>query len=302
VAIVETVIPFRRQTRGAHRDPRVPDGRWFPLADGRRAFARVGGRPDGVPTLLLHGLGATAALNWSSCFEPLGRFGPVVAPDHPGHGRGARVGRGFRLEQCADDAAAVLEQLGCGPAIVVGYSMGGPIAQLLARRHPHLVAGLVLSATARDFRGAPADRLRFAALAALAPAAELLRPVGVLPVPPLPGPLAPVSWALDEVRRHQASAVLAAARCLGRFTSRRWIHQLSAPAAVIVHTDDDVVPTRRQHKLAESLPGAHVVEVDGDHLAVTGDPDRYVPALLEAHAAVRPAARPGARPTASAAA
>jgi 3-oxoadipate enol-lactonase len=290
VALVDTVVPFRRRTDPTDGDPRVPDGRWFELPDGARGFARIGGRSDGVPTLLLHGLGATGALNWAECYRGLGRLGPVVAPDHRGHGRGPRIGRRFSLEQCADDAAAILEQVGAGPAIVVGYSMGGPIAQLLARRHPHLVAGLVLSATARDFRGAPADRLRFAALAAMAPAAGLLSPIGALPVPPLPGRYDRLTWALDEVRRHQPSAIVAAARALGRFTSRDWIHELDVPTTVLVHTDDDVVPTRRQRKLAEALPRARVIEVAGDHLAVGGAPERYVPALLRAHAAVRHAA------------
>jgi pimeloyl-ACP methyl ester carboxylesterase len=121
----------------------------------------------------LHGLGATGALNWATCFEPLAARGEVIAVDHRGHGRGPRVGNRFRLADCADDAAAVLRTLGARPAIVVGYSMGGPIAQLLALRHPELVVGLVLSATARDFRGAPADRLRFAAISAVAAVARI---------------------------------------------------------------------------------------------------------------------------------
>ena len=256
------------------------------MPDGTETFVRIGGRADGVPVLLLHGLGATAALNWAECFPAVERLGPVVALDHRGHGRGARVGRHFHLEQCADDAAAVLRSLGSAPAIVVGYSMGGPIAQLLAKRHPELVAGLVLSATARDFRGAPADRLRFAALGAAAPAAGFVPPLRVLPAPSLPGPFRRLSWAASEIRGHQASAVLAAARELGRFTSRDWIHDLSVPTAVIVHTEDEVVPTRRQHKLAAALPGARTFEVHGDHLAVTNDPGLYVPALLRARTSV----------------
>lgn len=256
------------------------------LPDGDETFVRLGGRPHGVPTLLLHGLGATAALNWVGCFPELGRLGPVIAPDLRGHGRGARTGRRFRLEQCADDAAAVLRSLGSRPAIVVGYSMGGPIAQLLAKRHPDLVAGLVLSATARDFRGAPAERLRFAALGAIAPAARLVPAFDALPLPALPRPLRRVRWALSELGRHEPSALVAAARELGRFTSRNWIHSLAVPTAVIVHTEDKVVPTRRQRKLAAAIPGSRTIEVHGDHLAVTNDPEQYVPALLRARASV----------------
>lgn len=288
MSIVGNVVPFRRTPRA---EPAVPPGRWFDLPDGTRTFARVGGTPGGAPTLLLHGLAATGALNWAGCFPALGARGPVIAPDHRGHGRGARTGRRFRLEQCADDAADILRQLDVGPAIVVGYSMGGPIAQLLARRHPELVTGLVLSATARDFRGAPADRLRFAALAAIAPVAHLVPPLGKLPMPALPGPLARLSWALDELRRHEPNAIIAAARELGRFTSRDWIGDLAIPASVIVHTDDGMVPARRQRKLAASLRDAAVVEVDGDHLVVGEDPGRYVPALLRAHRSVQRRAR-----------
>lgn len=287
MSVVDNVTSFRRSKTAEVSGSSVPAGRWFGLSDGAEAFVRIGGRSEGMPTLLLHGLGATGALNWSECFRSLGRLGPVIAPDHRGHGRGARVGHRFRLEQCADDAAEILRQLGAGPAIVVGYSMGGPIAQLLARRHPDVVAGLVLSATARDFRGAPADRLRFAALAGIAPAARLVPPVGGMSLPVFPGLLGRTWWALDEVRRHEPSGIVAAARALGRFTSRAWVHELDVPATVLVHTDDAVVPTRRQHKLAASLSDATVIEVAGDHLAVANAADRYVPALLRARASVR---------------
>jgi pimeloyl-ACP methyl ester carboxylesterase len=102
----------------------------------------------------------------------------------------------------------------------------------------------------------------------------------------LPGPLRRLSWAINELRRHESPAIVAAARALGRYTSRDWIQDLTVPAAVIVHTDDDVVPTRRQRKLAAALPEARTVEVHGNHLAVGNDPERYVPALLRAHRSV----------------
>ena len=288
MALADSVVPFRASSRERRDlpDPHVPDGRWVELSDGAETFVRIGGRTDGTPTLLLHGLGATAALNWAECYRSLGRRGPVIAPDHRGHGRGARIGHRFSLERCADDAAEVLRSLGAGPAIVVGYSMGGPIAQLLARRHPELVAGLVLCATARDFRGAPADRLRFAALAGIAPASRFVPPIGRIPLPVFPGVSARTWWALDEVRRHEPSAIVAAARALGRFTSRSWIGELDVPASVVVHTEDSVVPTRRQHKLAGSLTDAKVFVAEGDHLAVANDPACYVPVLLRAHASV----------------
>ena len=81
--------------------------------------------------------------------------------DHRGHGRGLRDDRPFRLEDCADDVAAVADQLGIERMIVVGYSMGGPIAQLLWRRHSALVDGLVLCSTGAAFASTPRLRALF---------------------------------------------------------------------------------------------------------------------------------------------
>jgi 3-oxoadipate enol-lactonase len=262
----------------------VPPGEHRQVDDRELFFRSVG---EGPPTLLLHGLGATGALNWRGCFQPLAGHSRVIAPDHRGHGRGMRVGNRFRLADCADDAAAILRDLGAEPAVVVGYSMGGPIAQLLARRHPQLVAGLVLTATARDFRGAPMDRIRFASLAAMA-AATRFGPASVAPavVPLLPGRLRPVGWALSELRRHEPGAVLAAGAALGRFTSRDWIGTIDVPTTVIVHAEDRLVPPRRQRKLAEALRDATVVEAPVDHLATGRQLPAYVAALTRAHASV----------------
>jgi pimeloyl-ACP methyl ester carboxylesterase len=79
----------------------------------------------------------------------------VLAIDHRGHGRGLRSIAPFRLSDCAADAAAALELLDAAPATVVGYSMGGAIAQLLARDHADVVSGLVLSGTAQDWQDPP---------------------------------------------------------------------------------------------------------------------------------------------------
>jgi 3-oxoadipate enol-lactonase len=108
--------------------------------------------PPGSPALvLLHGWMATAALNWYGSLEFLGRSFSVVAPNLRGHGRQGRGAPPFSVEACADDLAALINELSLGRAIVVGYSMGGAIAQMLARRHRDAVHGVVLCATAASF-------------------------------------------------------------------------------------------------------------------------------------------------------
>src|SRR5687767_5766180 len=129
---------------GAHGQRHPSRGAVIALPNRGATYVRDLPGPEGAPVLLLlHGWTATADLNWLPSFRTLSQDFRVVALDHRGHGRGIRSTDAFTLEDCADDAAALLRHLGVGSAIVVGYSMGGPIAQLLWRRHPDLVAALV---------------------------------------------------------------------------------------------------------------------------------------------------------------
>src|SRR5512144_2530000 len=90
--------------------PWLPPGRHVELTGRGTTFVRELAGPPGAPTLvLLHGWTATADLNWFTCFAELGRRFRVLSMDHRGHGRGIRSRRVFRLEDCADDVAALLD-------------------------------------------------------------------------------------------------------------------------------------------------------------------------------------------------
>src|SRR6266851_2774754 len=90
----------------------VPGGRWVELPGRGTTFVREVLGPQGAPTVvLLHGLGATGALNWFSVFEPLGARFRVLAIDQRGHGRGIRSTHRFRLADCADDVVALADAL-----------------------------------------------------------------------------------------------------------------------------------------------------------------------------------------------
>ena len=93
--------------------PPLPPGRPVDLPGRGTTFVREQAGPPGAPTLLLlHGWTATGDLNWCTAFPALGRRWRVISIDHRGHGRGIRDGRAFSLEDCADDAAALLAVLG----------------------------------------------------------------------------------------------------------------------------------------------------------------------------------------------
>jgi 3-oxoadipate enol-lactonase len=241
----------------------------------------------GPAVMLLHGWTASADLNWHGAYGALTVAGyRVLAIDHRGHGRGLRPLTPFRLTDCAGDAAAVLRELGVAPAAVVGYSMGGAIAQLVARDHPDVVSGLVLSGTAQHFED-PETRRVWKAMGAvglmlsIAPRASWkagFRRVG------LPESQS-TSWLLSELMRHSARDLAEAGRELGRFDSRPWLRTVRVPAAVVLTCRDAAVAPRKQRELAAAL-GAQVFEAPIDHLEITANPDAYNPALLQALAAV----------------
>lgn len=253
-------------------------------------FLRDSGEADPArPTvMLLHGWMVTADLNWHRAYDALVDAGyRVVALDHRGHGRGLRALAPFRLDDCAADAAAVLRRLGVAPAVVVGYSMGGVIAQVMARDHPDVMAGLVLSGTCQHFQDPQTRRIW-----------KWMGVVGVsLGLAPRQFYRAwfrsakirldeTTAWMLSELMRHESRDVAEAGRELGRFDSRPWLSSLRRiPTAMVLTTRDQMVAPSKQRELAEAS-GAAVFEVALDHLDVTERPDVYNPALIDAVAAV----------------
>ena len=107
--------------------PPVPEGRAVELAGRGTTYVRELPGPPGAPTLvLLHGWMGSGGLNWCRVFEPLGREFRVLAPDFRGHGRGMRARAVFRLDDCADDLAALLDASSTGPVVLAGTRWAAP--------------------------------------------------------------------------------------------------------------------------------------------------------------------------------
>jgi 3-oxoadipate enol-lactonase len=272
---------------GNSTTPALPLGRTVDLPGRGSTFVRELPGPANSPTLLLlHGWTATADLNWHSVFPSLMGDFAVVAPDHRGHGRGIRGGEAFTLEAAADDAAALISHLGCGPVIAVGYSMGGPVAQLLWRRHPELVDGLVMCASAGSFTGLIWERATYAGLPAVIGAARLApetvrsRIALNLMTGDASWPLH--TWARSQVVRHDWLQILQAGQALGTFDSRPWLREIDVPTSVVVTMNDRVVLPERQMRLGAAVPGARMHEVCGGHNVVLSAPERFVPPFLDA--------------------
>lgn len=253
------------------------------------------GPPGAATLMLIHGVAVTAELNWGKVFTPLARHFRLIAIELRGHGDGISVGSRFRLEDCADDAAALAETLGLGSFVAVGYSMGGMVAQLLYRRHAPLLSGLVLCSTARNVLGSPMERLGALGLPAAAaaiwwnPVLHLVsaEAVGMAILGPIDDP-ATARWARAQLDRTTLATAVSAIEAACDFTSHSWIGQVDVPTAVVVTTRDRIVPASRQLKLARAIPGASVYTVDADHAACITAPQAFAEALLQACWSVAP--------------
>ena len=303
------VFEFVEVSRGRVAANLLPSARRVDLSGRGRTTAYEMAGPPGAPTvLLLHGLGATGLLNWWPAFGPLAEHYRVVAMDLRGHGRGIPSGPRYRLADCADDAAALADALDVDTFIAVGYSLGGPISQLLWHRHRSRVDGLVLCATTNNFNGNAMERLYFKAMwgPVAAIRASRLVPSPLRPRPPRhttvfepEGPPRDLTitnmtrFAFREMRRSRPASVIGAMHALGRFRSDEWIGDVDVPAAVVVTTGDQLVAPSRQYRLADSIPGATVHEADTDHFGCVLGRRAFVPALLDACASVT--ARAGVR-------
>jgi len=109
--------------------------------DGPVHVADFGG--DGLPMALVHGLGGSHA-NWLSVGPRLARAYRVFAVDLPGFGLSPRAGRKSTIDANVRVLQGVLRRLDCGPAIVIGNSMGGLLSLGLAAVDPGALAGVVL--------------------------------------------------------------------------------------------------------------------------------------------------------------
>ena len=254
--------------------PWLPGGHTAVLAGRGEVFYRHHRHADpaAATVLLLHGWTASADLQFFTAYEELARDFSFVAIDHRGHGRGMRAAARFELEDAADDAAALIEQLGVGPVIVIGYSMGGPLTLLMTQRHPHLVAGIVVQATALEWNATLGERVRWKTVRMISPVLRSwsfpswLR-AGLRRMGRQQPAVAPyIEWLAGELSRNSAVHLVHAGQALSRYDAASWAQMLRVPSAMLITTRDHLVLPRKQRALAAAL-GAHVGEVPGDHLA-----------------------------------
>ncbi len=244
---------------------RIP-GRTVYVGD-NEFLVREAGVAEAPAVVLIHGLAGSSLAEWYRVGPLLAEDFRVIFLDNRSHGLSPQSRGRFDVAQEADELAGVLDAIDVGEAIVVGYSMGGTIAQALAQRHPSRVRRLVLVAT---FSHHPRVRryLRVVGLM-LARGWERLTGWGTPDVRSvyLLGTRAVDSrharWLWEETHRRDPDAGAQAAFAMLRFDARDWVRALKVPTTVIIPTRDQLVPPAWQYQLAASIVGADVVEVGG---------------------------------------
>jgi 3-oxoadipate enol-lactonase len=255
------------------------------MADGTSVAYEEFGRSDGEPVLLVQGLGADSR-GWTLQRMALARRFRCIAVDNRGVGGSAGALLPFSLEQMSDDAAAVLDHAGIESAHVMGASMGGVIAQVLAVNHPKRVRSLVLACTScrhHDWRrelfeewAAAVDERGMSALGGdglrwlIGP--RLHRRLGMW----LNLMARILLQATPEAFVAQVRAILDASDDV-RFE----LGGIDVPTLVITGSQDLLTPFGDAEELAELIPNAHLAELRGaGHALMVEAPSAYNTAVV----------------------
>lgn len=235
---------------------------------------------SGAPILCIHGTSGSVVA-WPEAVEKLARFGHVIAYDRRGSGRSERP-QGYErtsVTEHADDAAALLDALAATPALVVGRSYGGTVATDLALRYPDRVRAFVSleGDASRELAPAAAEWIdgltkRLSEVAAQAGteavAKALIDEVGGEGAwPSLP----------EELRR---TMIQNGPAILAEMQGEWWLPADTAalatieqPALFVGASDSPPIFREPIEALANAIPNARLVLVDGGHLIDPAAPE-----------------------------
>ncbi|MDH2424614.1 alpha/beta fold hydrolase [Sphaerisporangium sp. TRM90804] len=210
-----------------------------------RLAYRVSGAPDARPLLLLHALGEGAA-DWAGVVEAFTAHRRVYAVELRGHGRSEWPGE-YSLDSMRDDVLGLMDALGLDQVDVIGHSLGGLVAYLVASERPERVRRLVLEDV-----GVPLPR---------EPGVPA-RPEGDLPF----------DWEMVLAVREQIDT-----------PDPRWLERLgriTARTLVVAGGPASHIPQERVAELARRIPDGRLVTIPAGHLVHAAEPEAFAEAVL----------------------
>jgi pimeloyl-ACP methyl ester carboxylesterase len=245
------------------------------------AYERVG---EGPPLVLVHGAPADGRF-WQPQLAALADEFTVVAWDEPGAGRSSDLPVGFGLADYADCLAALIDALWLGPAHVAGLSWGGTVALEVYRRHPGLVATLILADTYAGWKGSLPEEEVQARVAGvrrtLAGPAEKFDPTppGLFAGDPPPEVVALLREICAAVRRESLGTLLSV---MPEADQRDLLPRIDVPTLLIWGELDARSPLTVAHQFDQAIPDTKLVVIPGaGHLSNLEQPQQFNEAVRE---------------------
>jgi 3-oxoadipate enol-lactonase len=252
----------------------------FKLSNGLSIAYRT--RGVGRTIVLLHPVGVRGAF-WDDVVRELESDYRLIVPDARGHGDSDASSKPFDLDDLASDIAELLRAVGHPPAVVVGCSMGGMVAQAIACNAPDLVRGFVVANTAhrRDDQGRATMEQR---------ALQAEKGMAIV----LPTTLsrwfdAPTMVAKPELVARARDWLLEADPVIHAWSWRairglnysERLKSVPMPALAIAGLRDQSTPVSAMQAMAKDIPGCAYREIDSGHLAPLEEPVQFAALLRE---------------------
>jgi pimeloyl-ACP methyl ester carboxylesterase len=253
----------------------------FVCARGVDVFVREGG--DGLPLLMINGLGGSVDM-WGPTEERLAGVARTIAFDSPGTGRSPKQLWPLTISSLAKVARALIDELGYDRVDVLGFSLGGLVAQQLAHEAPERVRRMALVATACGWGSMPGTLEALSVIAMpLRYYSRLLYEQTSWLVSPADAELLRRAPALVDARlRHPPSmgAYLAHLWAGALWSSLPWLPSVRVPTLVVHGEGDELVPPANALQLARLLPDSRVHVLAGDGHLLVYDSESTGPRLL----------------------
>jgi pimeloyl-ACP methyl ester carboxylesterase len=253
----------------------------FVSAAGLGIRVRVTG--NGPPLLMISGLGANLEL-WEP-LTPLLASRQLIRFDAPGSGLSTVPDRPYRMRHMADVVAAMLDCFDLPWVDVLGYSLGGALAQELAHRHPRRLRKLILAATIPGVGAIQHPRTTiefFDPRLSVAGSERRMRRLARL----VGGRAAadPAILAAYEENRSRHPPSLKGYRFQLRailgWSSVAWLHTLTPPTLVLAGGRDPIVPLVNSRIFTRQIPDCRrYVVADGGHLFMVDQPEDVAPVI-----------------------
>lgn len=236
---------------------------------------------QGPALVLSHALGCDLHM-WDEVTALLKARFTLVRYDHCGHGQSAAKGHAFTMQDLADDAAALIQNLGLGPVHFAGVSMGGMTAQALAASHPQLVRSIVVANSAAHYDAAARQgwqtRIDSVLARGIEPIADgaLQRWFSPAYQAAHPDRLAQMRKVLVNTAPQPYAHACEAVAHIDLLSSNP---RIQCPTLVIAGSQDAATPPAMSQAIAQSIAGAQLEHIDAAHISNVEQPAHFAQLL-----------------------